>query len=76
MNSYKVGLKFTVGVGEYSSEFGNEFCGPVLKGPQEQPLGVIVICMDVVPNHWWPSKNTGHFINRLHRNVLGHHFWP
>lgn len=55
MNSHKVGLEFTVGVGENSSEFGNEFCGPILEGSHEQPLGVIVIRVDVVPDHWRPS---------------------
>lgn len=55
MNGHKVELEFTVGVGEYSSEYGKEFCGPVLEGSHKHPLGVVVIRMDVVPNHWWPS---------------------
>lgn len=50
VNRHKIGLKFTVGVGEDASEFGDELCGTVLEGSQEESLRVVVVGVDVVPD--------------------------
>lgn len=75
MDSHKVGIKLTVGVGENSSQFGDQLCRTILTqktgvilassrgtalgeqtasfyfvGPQEEPLGVVVVGVDVVPD--------------------------
>lgn len=46
-----------------------------LVGSEEQPLQVVVICMDVVPDDWRPLQDRGHLLYRLHRDFVGHHFW-
>lgn len=46
-----------------------------LVGSKEQPLQIVVICVDVVPDDWCPLQDGGDFFYRLHRDFVGHHFW-
>lgn len=50
MDRNKVGLKFTVWVGEDSLQPWNELCGAAFVWTQEQSLLIIVVGMNVVPN--------------------------
>lgn len=43
-------------------------------GSKEKPLGVIVVCMDIVPDDWCPLQDRGHLLYGLHRDFVGHHF--
>lgn len=45
-----------------------------LIGSKEKPLGVIVVCMDIVPDDWWPLQDRGHLFYWLHRDFVRHHF--
>lgn len=74
MNGHKVGFKLAVGVGEDSLQSRNELCGATLIWTQEEPLLVIIISMNIVPDDWGPSKDFRHLLNRLHRNIFGDHF--
>lgn len=73
VNGHEIGLKFTVGVGEDASEFGEELGGPVLEGSHEDSLWVVVVSVDVVPDDRRTPQNSGHLLYRRHTDVLGHH---
>lgn len=103
MDGHKVGVELAVGVGEHSTQFGDQLGGPILSGKEtssglacgrvtagaetnnyfplylvgseEQPLQVVVICVDVVPDDWRPLQDRGYLFYRLHRDFLGHHLW-
>lgn len=51
MDRYKVRLEFAVRVGEDSLQPGNELRGAAFVGTQEKPLLVVIIGMNVVPDH-------------------------
>lgn len=51
VDSYKVGLKLAIRVGEDSLQPGNELCGAAFVWTQEKPLLVIVIGVNVVPDN-------------------------
>lgn len=55
MDRYKIGLKFAVRVCEDSFQPGNELCGAAFVWTQEKPLLIIIIGMNVVPDHRGPS---------------------
>lgn len=76
VNGHEIGLKFTVGVGEDASEFGDELGGPVLEGSHEDSLWVVVVSVDVVPDDWRPPQNSGNLLYRCYTDVLGHHLRP
>lgn len=57
VDGYKVGLKFTVWVGEDSLQPWNELCGAALIWAQEQSLLIIVIGMNVVPDDRGSSQD-------------------
>lgn len=54
----KVGLKLAVRVGEDSLQPGDELCGATLVWTQEKPLLVIIIGVDVVPDHRGSSEDS------------------
>lgn len=76
VNCNEIGLEFTVGVSEDASEFGDEFCGPVLEGSEEESLRVVVVGVDVVPDDRGSPQNGGHLVYRRHTDVLRHHLRP
>lgn len=53
----------------------NSYFPLYLVGSEEQPLQVVVICVDVVPDDWRPLQDGGHLFYRLHRDFVGHHLW-
>ena len=44
-----------------------------LKGAHEQPLGVVVVGVDVVPDDRRPLQDGGHLVDGLHGDDVGHH---
>lgn len=76
VNRNQIGLKFTVGVCENSSEFRDQFCRPVLEWSQKDSLWVVIIGMNVVPNHRRSLENSRHLIDGRHTDVIRHDLWP
>lgn len=63
MDGYKIALKFTVGVGEHTLQMGYELRRAALKRAQEQALLVIVVSMDIVPEHWGSLQDLGNLLD-------------
>ena len=74
VDGHKVGLELAVWVGEHSLQPGDELCGAALVGAQEQPLLVVVVGVDVVPDHRRSPEDLGHLFYGLHGDVFGYNF--
>lgn len=51
VDRHKVGLKLAIWVGEDSLQPGDKLCGAAFVWTQEKPLLVVIIGMNVIPDH-------------------------
>ncbi|KAG7243245.1 hypothetical protein INR49_011684 [Caranx melampygus] len=62
-----VGFKFAVGVEQQAPQVAPQLRLPTLERPQEETSGVIVVCVQVVPDEWGALEDRLHLSQAVHR---------